>query len=166
MTEETQEPRKEEISLEYKVEFEGGLRPSVIVYGFDPEKGVGYEAKALIGVIIGAGNKVNIGSKEVSVASHVSQYVTMAVEEYEYPSQEDKSFVDFEQYIIESAREMGVNCIKVQNPEHTTPAIKRHTELYYQQFEELGERFKELFNEFVQEHPWLINYGALLDKGE
>ena len=46
--------KSDQINLEYKVEFEDGLKQRVYVYGIDSEAGKFYGSHALIGILVGA----------------------------------------------------------------------------------------------------------------
>lgn len=152
------EQRSEQINLEYKVEFEDGLRRRVHVYGIDSEAGEVYGARVYIGVLVGAGTRVRLPSEKEVKERYIGALVNMG-------AWFDSSWVihkerrrlpgtkDWEQKECEENREHGWNVIKIQDPEHIKPAIHRHVELYTNQFDELAERFANLFQGFIEEHP-------------
>lgn len=157
------EQKSEKINLEYIVGFLDGLRPRVHVYGIDSEAGETYGAQAWIGVSVGAGHHVNIPSEDDFRKRHVGAMVSAEAKidaslvVLKYRTKLSK--VDgWEQKMLEVLRKDGWNGVKIQNPEHIKPAIDRHVELYIRQFHELAERFENLFQGFIGEHPGYGRY--------
>jgi len=155
--------KSEQINLEYMVQFEDGFRPRVHVYGIDSEAGEVYEVSAYIGVSVGAGHNVRAPSEEerkekntgavVRMGSKIDTSLIINLFERKLPDTEN-----WEQKMYEDLREGGWNVIKIQNPEHIKPAIHRHEELYVRQFFDLAERFVNLFQGFIGEHPGYGKY--------
>ncbi|MEK6953300.1 MAG: hypothetical protein AABX29_09900 [Nanoarchaeota archaeon] len=155
-------PQKtEEIKLEYMVEFEDGLRPKVHVYGINDEEIKG--ALAYFGVVTGAGDMVGIIAREkevkdgerpspnrvqVTTGPHILVHETVHHFKSKVPETDG-----WEQQLYDCSRTMGFNVIKVQDPEHIQPAIDRHREQYQEQFRPLAEKFMELYQDFIKEHP-------------
>ena len=157
------EQKSEQINLEYMVKFEDGLRPRVHIYGIDSEAGEIYGADTRIGVSVGAGYSVSGPSKEDFKNRHVLAMVNMGpklntsliVAEFRGKLPEVENW---EQELYDAHREHGTNVIRVQNPNHVRSALDRHTQLYGEQFHELAERFTNLFQGFIGEHPGFGKY--------
>lgn len=153
-----EEQKSEQINLEYIVRFENGLRPEVFVYGIDSKAGEIYGADAFIGVTVGAGRSVKAPSKD-DLERHVGAIVNLGLKidtsivAFGFKKKLSEAKDDLEKRIYELYRENGRNVVKIQSPEHIELAIKRHAELYGEQFKELAERFVNLFQGFIGEHP-------------
>lgn len=149
--------KSEQISLEYKVEFEDGLRPRVQVYGIDPKTGEIYGTEARIGISVGAGYHLSPPSQEdfekktfAMVGFGPKLDTSLVVGEFVVNPQECENP---EQRLYAIAKETGTNVIKVQDHNHMRPAIYRRIQLYQKQFHGLADRFTNLFKEFIKEHP-------------
>lgn len=152
------EQKSEQINLEYKVEFEDGLKPMIRVYGINSENKEVYGAEVMIGALVGAGYNVTGASDEdlknkgliANVTIGTGLNLSLAVSRLTGNLPEDE---DWEQKMYEVARKNRSNVIKVQNPDHVNPAIDRHVELYRKQFHELGNAFLVMFQGFIRKYP-------------
>lgn len=159
------EQKSEQINLEYMVEFEDGLRPKVCVYGIDPAGRV-YGAEARVGVSVGAGYHVSRPREEdfknrqilAQVDMNSCMDISLISSLTSLILRDLSKSKNWEQKMHEEAREYGMNIIKVQNPSDINVAIDRHAQLYSEQFRELAERFTNLFQGFIGEHPGFGQY--------
>ena len=127
------------------------------IYGLEKARGMkGVE-------VFGAGYSVSGPSKEDFKNRHVLAMVNMGpklntsliVAEFRGKLPEVENW---EQELYDAGRESGTNVIRVQNPNHVRSALDRHTQLYGEQFHELAERFINLFQGFIGEHPGFGKY--------
>ncbi len=134
----------EQINLEYKVEFEDGLRPLVQVYGIDYETRNIFGAAAVIRSVVGASLNFNntIDTAPATVVDvRTYQMVDASLEE------------DSELKLCEMNKMHGANLIKVEKIGHIDYAIRQHVNRYKEQFYELATTFAGQLKGFIREHP-------------
>lgn len=148
--------------LNYVVDFEDGLSPRLAVYGIDPEGNV-YGVKVYFGTSIQVGNEVKTAprtaerKRRVGVRSTGSDLKTSFFEN-EMRLKSHELNPDWEEDMKKHLKEEGVNVVRVQNPDQIPVVIKRYRESYEQQFAELSEQLKALYDDFVTRYEIIGRY--------
>lgn len=157
------ESRTEQIPLEYRVEFDDGVRPRLLVYGIDAAVGKLYGEDVTFAASVNVGRKVQTGSLSDAIESGVVQHSIEGVISISGVCTRFEMLLgdESEQHLVTSVREDGYNCIKVEKPEDINAAVDRHLERYKAQFEPLVEQLLKAYEAFVAEYPTLVRY----DKG-
>jgi len=116
------EEKSKQIKLEYKVEFEDGLKKVVCIYGIDSENKKVHSVLAFISVDNGANDHIKSVDESVKIGP---KFIPIGIS-----NSIDDLTENWEQEIYEKYRKSGWNLVKVQNPEDVEPAIYQHLESY------------------------------------